>query len=325
MDKFKIKWKLCEIIAHLSPKEQEIVFFLSANYLNGKAVIPSFVIRGGYSRVAEKVKKLQLCQVVLEGFKIPLFDEIRYSRGVVNYKFTAPIEQLLSERGNYLFCNFERYCFLRKKYAKAMYLLFCQFRGSGYIDKALHLLAHRIGATAHSYGYLSRLRRLIEDALGQIESHECVKFKLTKSGRLVVLEKRLRFSEHRIQIRFKLTDDAVAKKRSFKTHQEALYHLLRTNYKIPPRIALDVLLRLPTVYLRDLCKQANYNLPTLRAKTSWLIASFKNALSGKNPPKSKKPILKLTEPHYYRRFNKSTFRTRGGSHAQHIGAINLCK
>ncbi len=163
---------MCAKIAHLSPKAQEIVLFLSANFLNKKAALPSFIVRGGYSRVAAKVKNLLPVQVVHEGFKIQLFDHISYSRGVVEFKFSEPIEQLLSERGKYLFCNFEKYCNLRKKYAKAMYLILCQYRGSGKIDQALHLLANRIGATAPSYRYLCRLRHLIEDALDQIASND---------------------------------------------------------------------------------------------------------------------------------------------------------
>ena len=190
MANIRIKWQLCQPIAHLSAKEQEIVLFLSANHLKNKVKLPAYLIKKSYSKLAAKVGKLRKAQVALDNSEVPLFDTISYSKGAITFKFSEPIEQLLTKKGNYLFCDFELYCRFRKKYAKAMYLLFCQFRGTGRIKKALFRLAERIGATAPSYGYLCRLRRLMDDALGQIQTHGCVEFKVNRAGDVLVIEKK---------------------------------------------------------------------------------------------------------------------------------------
>ena len=202
MANIRIKWQLCQPIAHLSPNEQAIALFLSANHSKEKVKLPPYLIKRNYSQLAAKVGKLRKAQVALDNSEVPLFDTISYSKGAITFKFSEPIEQLLTKTGNYLFCNFEIYCRLRKKYAKAMYLLFCQFRGTGRIKKALFRLAERIGATAPSYRYLCRLRRLMDDALGQIQTHDCVEFKVTKAGDVLVIEKKDSFFEHRVHIGF---------------------------------------------------------------------------------------------------------------------------
>ena len=291
--KLTIKWQLCQLIAHLSEKEQAIVLFLSANYLKEKVKLPPHLTRGNYSQLAAKVGKLRKAQVNFHNSEVPLFDSISYKRGTIAFKFSEPIEQLLTKTGDYLSFNFKMYCGLSGKYAKNTYLQSCRFRllhheGKCHIDRALHLYADSIGATAPSYRNLSSLRRLLDNAFERVAAQKCAKFTLTDSGKVFYfIEKRWCFSEHRIQVDFELTDGVTDRKRILAMKKgKPLYLRLRDHYGVNSHYASLAALNIEGEHLQALINHAN-GLPTREEKAKYLVACIRNAISQKNLPRAK--------------------------------------
>ena len=119
----------------------------------------------------------------------------------------------------------------------------------------------------------------MDAALGQIQTHDCVEFKVNKAGDVLVIEKKDSFFEHRVRIGFRLRDGALGKTRSPKRRNfnEHLYQIL-VNHKVPPLTALYAAGELPLVFVSDLCREATYRYPKLREKSRWLTFCLQKAL-----------------------------------------------